>query len=209
MRTSRAAAFPPRATLGAILVFLALLASCAKKASSNDEGPGAADAGTVVDLDVMAFLSEARALHHQANIKEDDRDIEGAISVMKHLVTAPQPHPGQKVPEVEEVLADAWARIAELELKRHGLEDASKAVTEGLARAPEPTYFRGHLLEVQGIIEESRAADLADAGRKEEAAKAREHAIALLQDAVSVQEKVIGRALAERGGGDASRPDAR
>ena len=122
------------ARLGAALVVLALAASfaCAKKQDAANESPAAqptqtaaaADAGAVVDLEVMAFLSEARSLHHQANIREDEGDVPGAVTVMTRLVTATRPHEGQKIPEVEEVLADAWARLAELHLKRHDLDEA-------------------------------------------------------------------------------------
>ncbi len=62
-----------------------------------------------------------------------------------------------------------------------------------------PTYFRGHLLEVQGIIEEARAAALADAGRAAEAAKARARAIGLLEEAVRTQEQLIDQALVDGG----------
>ena len=197
------------ARLGAALVVLALAASfaCAKKQDAANESPAAqptqtaaaADAGAVVDLEVMAFLSEARSLHHQANIREDEGDLPSAVTVMTRLVTATRPHEGQKIPEVEEVLADAWARLAELHLKRHDLDEAVKAVKAGLGYAPDATYFRGHLLEVEGVIEEARAADLADGGKKDEAQRARARAIELLQEAVKVQEQVIGRALGDAG----------
>ncbi len=186
----------------------AAAAGCAKKADSHDAPAvataqggalAAGDAGPVVDLQVMAFLSEARALHHQANIREDEGDLPSAVSAMTQLVHAARPHTGQTVPEVDEVLADAWARLAELHLKRRDLDLAGKAVQEGLAHAPEPTYFRGHLLEVEGIVEEARAGDLADAGKKDEARRAEARAIALLQEAVKVQEQVIGRALGDGG----------
>jgi tetratricopeptide (TPR) repeat protein len=180
----------------AALLFTIVVA-CAKRDAGAEPGPAPAtqDAGPVFDVEVMAFLSEARALHHEANIREDEGDLAGAVTVMRRLVGAPRPHPQQRVPEMEEVLADAWARVAELELKRHDLDEAAKAVKEGLAHSPEPTYFRGHLLEVEGIVEEARATDYADAGKKDEAQKARTRAIELLQEAVRVQEQVIGKAL--------------
>ncbi len=182
---------------------LAIGAGCAKKDAAPGSAPSPAaavlDASGTVDLEVMAFLSEARALHHEANIREDEGDLPSAITVMRRLVGATRPHAGESVPEVLEVLADAWARIAELELKRRDLDEAAKAVKEGLAHAPDATYFRGHLLEVEGVIEEARAADFSDAGKKDDAQRARARAIALLQEAVKVQEQVIGRALGDGG----------
>jgi len=183
----------------ALLVVGALLfAACAKR----DGGASAVrleDGGTAVDLDLMAYLSEARALHHQANVKEEAGDVAGAIAAMHALVRAARPHPGENVPEIDEVLADAYARLAELDVRVNDVDGASAAVREGMTHAPDPTYFRGHLLEVAGIAEETRAAILADAGKAQEAASARARALASLQQAVDVQEQVIARALGDAG----------
>jgi tetratricopeptide (TPR) repeat protein len=159
------------------------------------------DTAPVIDVELMAFLSEARALHHQANMKEASNDLPGAAAAMRRLVTARRPHQGSSAPEVEEVLADAYARLGEIELRQNALDAAAEAIRAGLSHAPEPTYFRGHLLEIQGLIEEARAAMLADAGKPEEAARARENAIRLLEDVVRIQDQVIERALQARDGG--------
>jgi len=74
-------------------------------------------------------------------------------------------------------------------------------VQAGLLRVQGPTYFRGHLLEVEGLIEEARAAGLADAGRGDEAAAARSKAMGLLEEAVRVQQGVIEHALPVPDGG--------
>lgn len=161
---------------------------------------GGTDDGQPVDTEIMAFLSEARALHHAANLKEESGDLDGAIGAMDRLVAARRPHPGTKAPEVEEVLADAYARLAELRLKNGDLDPAASAVKSGLEHAAEPTYFRGHLVEVQGLVEEARAARLADAGNAAEAARARERAIQLLEEVVKIQDQVIQRSLGKDGG---------
>ena len=179
----------------AIAVAMAIAVGCARDGGDVSNGPPA------IDTEVMAFLSEARALHHQANLKEEAGDVPGAVGAMERLVAARRPHPEAKLPEVEEVLADAYARLAELELKRGGLDAAAKAIDSGLTHAPEPTYFRGHLVEVQGLVMEANAAELADAVKKEEAAKAREKAINLLEEVVKIQDKVIEKSLGGREGG--------
>jgi regulator of protease activity HflC (stomatin/prohibitin superfamily) len=84
-------------------------------------------------------------------------------------------------------------------LKGRDLDGANLAVNAGLQHAREPTYFRGHLIEVQGLVEEARANALADAGRTQEAAQAKGKAMSLLEQAVRLQEQVIGRALADGG----------
>ena len=105
---------------------------------------------------------------------------------------------GAKTPEVEEVLADAYARLAELELKQNHLEPAGKAIEAGLTHTSEPTYFKGHLVEVQGLVEEARSAELADAGKTQEAARSREKAIQLLEEVVRIQDQVIQKSLSSR-----------
>lgn len=180
--------------LGALLLTLfvafAGVPSCARHDGNDDGAPA-------VDMEIMAFLSEARALHHEANLKEDSGDLPGATSAIERLVAAKVPHPDRKAPEIEEVLADAYARLAELRLKKGDLDSAADAVKNGLTHVAEATYFRGHLVEVQGLVEEARAAQLADAGNAAEAAKAREHAIQLLEEVVKIQDQVIQRSLAD------------
>jgi tetratricopeptide (TPR) repeat protein len=165
------------------------------------EGGSSEDSTQVVDMELMAFLSEARALHHQANLKEESNDLPGAAAAMSRLVSARRPHEGKPTPEVEEVLADAYARLAELQLRQGTLDAAAESIRTGLAHAPEPTYFRGHLVEVQGLIEEARAGALTDAGKPDEAAQARQKAIQLLEEVVRIQDQVIQRSLGARDGG--------
>ena len=176
----------------ALVAGFGLAPSCSRHEGTDD--------GTPVDTEIMAFLSEARALHHEANMKEESGDVAGAVSAMERLVAARRPHPERKGPEVEEVLADAYARLAELRLKKGELAPAAAAVKSGLEHVAEATYFRGHLVEVQGLVEEARAAQLADAGNATEAARAREHAIQLLEEVVKIQEQVIQRSLTKDGG---------
>lgn len=181
---------PVLLAIAAALVALAVAFGCATRHED----------GAPVDVEIMAFLSEARALHHQANLREDARDLPGAIAAMQRLVAAPRPHDG-KAPEVREVLADAYARITELETARGHLDAANEAARQGLVQAPEASYFRGHLFEVQGLAEKARVAELADAGRPAEAEQARERAAQLLEEAVKIQEQVILRSLAAREAG--------
>ncbi|HEY2514227.1 MAG TPA: hypothetical protein VGI39_25345 [Polyangiaceae bacterium] len=200
-----------RRLLSLILCAGALATGCSRSderaptASNRAAEPRTEDGGPAVDVETMAFLSEARALHHEANVKEEADDVRGAIAIVRRIVEARRPHRGSRVPEIEEVLADAWARIGELELRAGDPERAASAAREGLGHAEAPTYFRGHLLEVQGIAEETRASLLADAGNKPGAAKARAAAMALLEEAVTVQDRVIGEAL-DAGPGEGGRP---
>ena len=162
--------------------------------------PSAEPAGPPVDEALMAFLSAARALHHEADVRQSANDTAGAIASLERLVALPAP----TAVEVDEVIADARARLAELRLGQGDVDGADRDVHAGLQRVKGPTYFRGHLLEVEGLLEEARAGALADAGKSEEATRARAKAVDLLEEAVKVQERVIDRALAD-GGKDADR----
>jgi len=183
---------PIAATVAALL-----LVACSKAPISSEPRE---DGGLPLDTEVMAYLSEARALHHQANLSEDARDIPGAIAPLERLATAKRPHKGTTIPEVEEVLADTLARLAELRLRSSDLSGAETDVRAGLSHAPEPTYFRGHLFEIAGVIQETRASTLADAGKTSEAEQARARARDLLSQAVSIQEQVLSHTTDTDGG---------
>jgi hypothetical protein len=148
-----------------------------------------------IDERVMAFLSAARAVHHEADIKEHAGDVNGAVALMERLVSMQAP----AASETDEVIADAYARLAELRLEMGNVEGAGRDVESGLDHVSGATYFRGHLLELEGIVEERRSAALADAGSAGEAEAARLRAVSLLEEAVRVQEQVITRALGDGG----------
>ncbi len=200
MRSSRARLALAAAALVALLV---AIVACTRKGDAPDTPPrvAAPDAaqGVAVDVDLLAYLSLARALHHEANLKEDMGDLEGAVKAMNHLVTARQP--AGAPPEVDEVLADAYARRAELEIKQPDLDAAERSVTAGLQHARDTSYFRGHLFEVHGLVEEARGARLADAGNAAAARSARSRAVLLLDQAIKIQEEVVTRSLAAKDGG--------
>jgi len=184
------------------VVVLLTLAACSR-APAPRTNPLSLEAGVPIDNELMAYLSMARARHHQANLEEDN-DLPAAISSLEKLVLAPRPHPRANVPEIEEVLADTFARLAELQLRVPDVAAATESVRQGLLHAGEPSYFRGHLLEVGGLVEETREASLRDAGATAAALTARKKAIDLFQQAVNVQELVVQSSLradaASRGG---------
>jgi hypothetical protein len=187
-----------RATLFVVACALAVVA-CRGAPSSEcvSTEPGA----TAIDTETMAFLSAARARHHEADTREASNDLPGAVAALEALVAMPRPHPAAHVSEVEEVLADTDARIAELRLRTADVDGALRAITDGLTHATEPTYFRGHLLEVEGVAEEARAKALDAKGDADAAKAARARAVDLFHQSVDIQEKVIDRSLGAADGG--------
>ncbi len=183
-----------------VLSALAVAAGVALACEEVKQHDGAASVTTpddAVDMELMAYLSRAHALHHEATIKEDMGDRKGAVDAMERLTS--QRFSRAATPEVEEVLSDAFARRAELELGMGDLDAASRSVDHGLEHARELTYFRGHLVEVSGLLDEARAHALTDAGKPDEAKRAQEKALAELEQAIDIQNHVLSGLLGDGG----------
>ncbi len=160
-------------------------------------------AEAAIDPALLAFLSRARAAHHRADLLESDDQLETAARELSAIVDGPLPPGGASLPEVREVLADTLARRADLS-SRLGRHDAAAAdVDRGLSLATAVSYFRGHLFEVQGLVEERRASHLRmEAERLLERADARaaDAARAPLDELVAARDLATARA-------DAAGPD--
>jgi tetratricopeptide (TPR) repeat protein len=154
----------------------------------------------------MAWLSKARTLHHLADLGENEGAVDRAIAPLEQLVGGMTP-PGPS-PEVDEVLADTYARLAELRARKGELDRAEADVVKGLERAPGKTYFRGHLLEVRGLVYEKLSASLAKAGKGAEAEEARQKAMRASLEAVQLQDEVIAGTL-DKGGAPSTAESAR
>jgi hypothetical protein len=173
-----------RAKLGHVLCGLVLLA-CSKREAPSDCG----ESTRVVDPVLLAFLSQARSAHHIADQREAEDNLPAALRALETLTTAQKP-PGS-APEVEEVLADTRARRADL-LSRAGRFDQAEAeISAGLENARVPNYFRGHLFEVRGLMEERREKSLRGSGRGQEADQARDRSLSAYEEAMKIQAEVI------------------
>ncbi len=150
------------------------------------------DAGSPVDPVLLAFLSRARAAHHLADDHEGAGELALAVAPLATLVAGPLPRENgpELAPEVREVLADTRARLADLRSRQGAFEEALADVRAGLELTREPNYFKGHLLETEGLVEErqAKALELSDPAQ---AATLRKRAIDLLEQAMAVQSGVI------------------
>ncbi len=173
--------------LSAASLSAGMVMSCAKEGPKGEE---------VIDETLLAYLSQARTLHHEADIKEDVNDIKGAIEALERLLAK---QPPRVAPEVDEVMADTRARLGDLRSRLGDFDGGHRDVEEGLKKAPGVTYFRGHLLEVRGLIEERRAKALDAAKDTAGAAKAREAAMKAYEESIAIQEEVIKRGTADGG----------
>ncbi len=158
----------------------------------SSSAPGACTCEAApVDAALLAFLSKARSAHHRADGAEAQGDRKAAIAVLDTVTGGP--HPTGRA-EVDEVLADTRARLAELRAADGDFDRAAAEVQQGLELARDETYFRGHLFEVLGVVEEKRAATLT--GRDDAAAAAaRRRALTASEQAIEIQDRVLRRAL--------------
>lgn len=152
-----------------------------------------------VDTALMAYLSKARSLHHEADQYERSGQRKLAVQSLEKLASSPLPG-ASPMQEAREVLADTHARIAELKGQLGDHDASEQAIKAGLENAPKDSYFEGHLFEVRGVNEERRAESLAKSGNEPAARQAREAAIKAFDQAVIIQDNVINNELVRDGG---------
>lgn len=178
-------------------VLALVLAACAKApspGSGSQPAPSIVASGSAseapVDEVLLAWLSAARSLHHEADLAEDQKNLKGAIAPLERLLVAKRP---RAAPEIDEVLADTYARLGDLRSQLDDFDAAGRDVDSGLMLAKQISYYRGHLLEVRGLIEERRSKALAKKGDTAGAAKAAEAAKKAFEEAVSVNFEFIDK----------------
>lgn len=197
-------AFPVVALVASLVLGSVSLASCARseRERAGAQQPAACEpaGAAVVDPVLLAFLSKARAAHHKADAAEATGDVALAIASLETLTRGPRPGGDKPLPEASEVLADTHARIADLQSARGRFDAAIEHVQMGLGLATDVTYFRGHLFEVRGLVEERRAKALDERGETDRAREARKTAIEAFDEAVRIQDQVIMNALGGDGG---------
>ncbi len=100
-------------------------------------------------------------------------------------------------PEIREVLADTRARTADLRSQIGEFDKAADDVVRGLELAKDPTYFRGHLFEVRGLVEERRGKAQKEKGEDVAAEASKKRALEAFEQAMSIQDQVIKKAFPE------------
>jgi tetratricopeptide (TPR) repeat protein len=171
-------------SLGAIVI------GCAK-ADEPSAGCVDTDGQSPVDSKLLAFLSKAKSAHHIADQYEEDKELQKAIDTLRKLFDDGAP----ASPEIREVLADTRARVADLESQLGHFDIAANDVNQGLELAKETTYFRGHLFEVRGMVEERRGKAQQEKGDKTAADASKKRALEAFEQAMSIQDQVIKQAI--------------
>ena len=172
-----------------LIVLLTLAGACSREPRAEDCPPDTR--ARVVDATLLAFLSRARAAHHAADRAEQAGDLARARRLLSELTTGPFPS-GKHLPvEVREVLADTRARLADLASRAGDFAGADAELRAGLEQVPETSYFRGHLFEMSGLVDERRARDLSARGDSEGSKAANQRALEALEQAMTIQAEVI------------------
>ena len=207
-RSGRPAGGSSAAVLALMLAAASGMAGCSSEQPTPPAGasqpcaPCSCAPAGVVDVSLLAFLSKARAAHHQADISEQAGESAEAIRPLERLVGEALPGAGgaKPAPEVREVLADTRARLADLRSQLGKHDEAESEVDEGLKLAPKDSYFEGHLHEMRGVNEERRAKSLAESDDATGAEAARRRAFESFEKAIDIQDRVIRKELADAGG---------
>lgn len=179
-----------------LLGLLITLAACDRPNPTPDSCPPVpALSAPPIDRALLAFLSKAKAAHHQADLAQDDGDQSGAIVALQALVEGPRPGGENSAIEIREVMADSRARLAGL-LSAKAKHDAAEAqLRRGLAELPERNVYRGRLMEMLGVVEEGRYRAFKAAGENDKATRAKVRAVRAFGGAIAIQDEVIRRLL--------------
>jgi tetratricopeptide (TPR) repeat protein len=109
-----------------------------------------------IDEPLLICLSQAKNNHHIARVYMGDGNLDEAIAAVRRILVNQCPD----ADEVEDVRLDAYAMLAKLLLMQGKLEDAMKAVDEGITKKTRDSFFLANLYTVKGEVYEAVAADL-------------------------------------------------
>ncbi len=165
-----------------------LLLALSLAAAGCGKGTPAADRARVEAS--MAALGTARALHHEADVYEGAGDFERASDAMRRVLALRLP---RGFDEAEDVRADAWGRLAELDLRRDQPEQALAHVDEGLRATPHESVLQARLYMVRGQALRTLAERATASGDQAAATRRREEALSALERSIEVNSRVLGR----------------
>jgi tetratricopeptide (TPR) repeat protein len=148
-----------------------------------------------IDEHLMAALGQARALHHLADVQLAEGDTAEALTALERVVAIAFP---EGAPERDDVVVDAYGRMAKIQLGAGRLDEAMATVERGLREGRErDTFYVAALHMVVGEIHEARAAAAREASDATTAGSAAREAIEAYERSIAVNQRVLDRLLAE------------
>lgn len=178
-----------------LLVCLALVFGAGCKRNDCVELADAPSAKPV-DQALVAYLSLASALHHEADLAESANTPQIARDALDRLLATKIPG---NYTEVREVRADTLARSAELAMRAGELGLARQRIEAGLRELTEDNYYRGRLYEVSGLLYLEESKKLEAIGDLAAAEAKKKSAVEDLERTVRIQQGVIERATRDGG----------
>lgn len=180
------------------LGLLGCLALGACTSSDRDAAPTrsvthVAEAGDVIDQNLMVALAQAKNFHHKAKVYRSDDNLPAAIAAVREILSLRFP---AAAPEAEDVRNDARALLATLLVEQGNLEEAMRTVSEGLAQSTRDSFFVANLHTVEGQIHEARAEAAKAENRTEVLAAERRAAIDAYDRSIKINE-ALQKKLAE------------
>lgn len=172
-------------------LFVLLVALCAAP-GCRPERPRQGTSGEAS----MAYLGVARALHHEADVYESSGNYTHAAQAMERVLTLPMP---ADFAARDDLRADAWGRLAELDLRRDDADRALARCDEGLRATTRESVLLARLYMVRGQALRALADRAAAAHDDSGAARMRDEAIAALERSIAINQRVLGRIITPGG----------
>jgi tetratricopeptide (TPR) repeat protein len=168
--------------------------------SARGQDPGTtrvADPGDAIDQDLMIALGQAKNFHHKAKIYMTDGNLTAATAAVRQILSLAFP---KGAAEADDVRNDARALLAKLLVSQGQIDEATRAIDEGLAQSQRESFFVANLYTVQGEIHEARAATfdaMGEAG-KASATDERRAAIGSYDRSIQINERLQKKLMEER-----------
>lgn len=184
-----------------IWILALVLAAIGCTSPEREPAPGApsvtrvAEPEDVIDQDLMIALAQAKNFHHKAKVYMTDAKPSEAIASVREILSLRFP---AGAPEAEDVRLDARALLAKLLVSEGQLDEAMRAVDEGLAQAQRETFFVANLYTVQGEIHEARAANFDSANDKAKAIEERRAAITSYDRSIQINTALQKKLMEKR-----------
>jgi hypothetical protein len=208
LRSALAAATAGPAIAVALAVVVAGASACSAErdtgaAARGEAAPrsatGLADPSEASDLigpELLVALAQAKNFHHKARVYMTDGNLSAATASVRQILSLAFP---RGAPEADDVRNDARALLAKLLVSQGQLDEADRAISEGLAQSQRESFFVANLYTVQGEIHQARATAL-DAGAESDKAAARDErraAIAAFDHSIKINERLQKKLMEE------------
>lgn len=168
----------------AIGLFLVGLAGCAQEREER-----------LIDEHLMAALAQARALHHLADVHLEEGDPAKAEEAIGRIFEVDFP---RGAPERDDVVVDAYGRLAKIQLAGDRLDEAAATLRKGHAESRRDTFYTASLNLIEGEIHEARSKKAREAGDEPAARSEARLAIESYEQSIAINERVMERIARER-----------